>query len=482
MPVVKHGFLFAHFEKIVCGVVGLGILVAIVFVMLQLNSLSKVVSPDKAKGELNVIREGMARPATPVTPKDYATAIAQRFESTPTPQPLRAQVFFPPTDQKYAPVTVAPGKDLTLTFRSALLPGSVTVVGTEGVLQIIRHPVGDDYKKVEVRSLKEGEAEVEGDVGAVKHIIPVVVNSSAGKTAYPPSKVAVLSKMGGVTLEIQPNKQNDDQEVEVLGYEVWRRDWSDPLADYTKVGDTSSGEGVRPTVGAGPVLPPVPAGIAGMGGRGPSRPTGAARPSVPAGAVPAGLPGMRGPGVAAAAVTGVTWQDTNAAPGQRYSYKVCTLGSNTYPKASAFTDPVLVEVSPNVDFRFSRSAGGKVGFDVVKSEGGVVSKETFWVAEGDEIGGTTKEKQTYETGDFLVDFHRGVILPGAGVTDRAIYADRDGNLHVRVRNETKSDLWAAAEAPTAATPGLRGVPPGVPVRPGMPGPSYGPPRGAGGIR
>jgi hypothetical protein len=161
MPVVKHGFLFTHFEKIVCGVIGLGILVAIVYAMLQLNSLSKEVSPENANGDLNLIRQGMGRKATPVAPRDYASAIAERLQSVPTPQVLRAQVFYPEVAQKYAPVKVAPNQDFVLTFRAPLLPGSVALSGADCVLRVVAHPVGDDFKKVAVSSLvKEGEVDM----------------------------------------------------------------------------------------------------------------------------------------------------------------------------------------------------------------------------------------------------------------------------------------------------------------------------------
>jgi hypothetical protein len=435
MPVVKRGFLFAYFEKIICGVVALGVLAAIVYTMLQAGSL-KGVSRESVQTDLKVIEQATERKATSVAPKDYESIIAQGLERVPEPQPIRDPMHLP-LAQRYAPVSVAPNTEFTLEFKEPVLPRSLAVTGKQGLLQIGTHPVGDDYRRVVMKSLgKEGEAEVVGDVGPAKHIIPVIVSKDAGKTAYPPSKVTVMSAQNTVTLQIEPNKENDKGGVEVLAYQIWRRDWSDPLGDYAKVGEPTSAE------------------------------TGAAMPGVTPTA-PFAVPGAaRARGTGAPAVAVVMWQDGSVSPGRRYSYKVRTWGGNTYPPASNFTDPIMVQVSADVDFQFSRSTGLKVGFDVIKKfPNGVTGKEPFWVGKGDEIGGAvvdrvTSEKIVYETGDFLVDFHRGVILSG-GVTDRLVYADQEGNLHARVRNETKSDLWKLVGGATPTRAGVPGAPPGV---------------------
>jgi len=93
-----------------------------------------------------------------------------------------------------------------------------------------------------------------------------------------------------------------------------------------------------------------------------------------------------------------------------------------------------------------------VGFDVAKLfPDGEVRKETFWVSVGQEIGGVSKDADTgevlnFRTGLVMVDFHRAVLLPGVGVSDRVIYADQEGNLDFRLRAKTDSDLWKMLEA------------------------------------
>jgi len=430
MPVVKRGFLFAYFEKIICGVIALGVLAAIVYTMLQAGAL-KGVSQEEVQPYLEKIKVAMQRKAPAVTPKDYRSSIAESMARLPEAAELRDPMNVP-LAQRGGLVTVAPNTEFTVEFQVPVLAKSVKVTGSGGVLEIVAHPVEGDYKRVLVRSPgKEGEAQVVGEVGPVKYIIPVVVSKDAGKTAYPPTKVTVVSTQNSVTLEIEPNKENESKGVEVLGYQIWRRDWSDPLGEYAKVADTSSAEaagGTAPTAGFAV--------------------TGAAR----------------GRGAGAAAAAAVAWLDGAVSPGRRYSYKVCTVGGNTYPAASNFTDPIMVQVSADFDFQFSRSSGRKVGFEVIKKfPNGVTAKEVFWVAEGDEIGGSVKdsitgEKIVYQTGDYLVDFHRNVILPGGKVTDRAVYADQEGNLHARVRNETKSELWKVLGGPSS-----------TPTRPAVPG-------------
>jgi hypothetical protein len=156
--------------------------------------------------------------------------------------------------------------------------------------------------------------------------------------------------------------------------------------------------------------------------------------------------------------------------GEAYSYKVRTVAANTYPQAGGFTEPLLVKVDPRVDFRFARSLSDKVGFDVAKMFPGGVRTETFWVSVGQEIGGIVQDPMTgevlnFSTGHVMVDFHKSVVLAGVGVTDRVVYADPEGSLHVRLRGETGSGIW---EQKAAAAPGRR---PRAPAGPGFRGPS-----------
>ncbi|MHC4788776.1 MAG: hypothetical protein ACYS8K_06160, partial [Planctomycetota bacterium] len=192
-----------------------------------------------------------------------------------------------------------------------------------------------------------------------------------------------------------------------------------------------------------------------------------------------GAPFARGPGAARLPGRGVQqpqaegadqFRDPQVVAGEAYSYKVRTVAANTYPQAGGFTEPLLVKVDPRVDFRFARSLSDKVGFDVAKMFPGGVRTETFWVSVGQEIGGIVQDPMTgevlnFSTGHVMVDFHKSVVLAGVGVTDRVVYADPEGSLHVRLRGETGSGIW---EQKAAAAPGRR---PRAPAGPGFRGPS-----------
>ena len=55
------------------------------------------------------------------------------------------------------------------------------------------------------------------------------------------------------------------------------------------------------------------------------------------------------------------------------------------PAMGKFTEPLLVQVAPAVDFRFSRSTGSRVGVDVIKwFPLAGIKKATFWVSPGQE--------------------------------------------------------------------------------------------------
>lgn len=149
----------------------------------------------------------------------------------------------------------------------------------------------------------------------------------------------------------------------------------------------------------------------------------------------------------------VRWRDAEAEPGNRYSYKVRTVGSNTFPSKGEFSQPTgVIDVLAGVDFRFTLTGKDNVRFEVVKSPaaGGPPTTETFWVNVGDEIGGLETDPvgnrvRNFLTGAVLMDFHRG-IRPDTGMrASRVIYADAKGNLHQLWQNQVRApDLWERA--------------------------------------
>ena len=439
MPVVKRGFLFKHFEKIICGVVGAALLLAVLYAVSRAGTLRKEASPEQVEEDLRRIAMGAEAASSPLEKTDYLPQIMDRLASVPPPRTMRPNVFYPPAAMSAGSITLAPDSEAVIKFKAPITPGTIRVTGDEDAVQILEHPVDGDYKAVRVRSRsKEGVALVVGETASGKQEYSVAVRQGVGRTAFPPTGVRVVDRQGSVTLELEPNAQNE--EVEVVGYEIWRRDWGDPLGNYHKVAQAEPGarRGFRMPGGAPPgYRGGPPAGIR----RGPFGP--GTMPGRPGG--PAGTAGRE-------QEEAVTWEDRGVKPGESYSYRIRTVGANTYPKTSDFTDPVLVRVPRNVDFQFTRSSADKVGFDVAKLfPDGEVRKETFWVSVGQEIGGVSKDADTgevlnFRTGLVMVDFHRAVLLPGVGVSDRVIYADQEGNLDFRLRAKTDSDLWKMLEA------------------------------------
>jgi len=425
MPVKKLGFFFQYFDRIVCGVVALGILAAVLYAARRAGTVNRVASPSDVQEQLRVIEAKMRQggAAVPLPKVDYAVMVSERLQSYAPPRPLKYDPFYPPLPKVLPDVTIGLNQEAVLDFKAPLDKGSVKVErskagGGEDLVDVIGHPEDHDYTRVRIRSRdKEGDVFVVGEAGGLKHELKVYVNANVGKTAYAPKEIDARPGLGVVVLRIAPDPRNDDDEVEVQGYEVWRRDWADPLGDYKRLQTVNVG-----AVGVGAV--------------------GAARFA----AAPRSLTTRAGAGARTGLEGAVEWQDLKVEAGQRYSYRVRTIGLNTYPKESDFTASAFVEVPPMVDFRGPDTLGIEVA--ELSSAGGV-SQGKFWVHSGDEIGGVVQNARTGQVNNLLtdcvlVDFHRNVIQPGRGlISDRAIYIDAEGNLQAawRWRTGTESRFW-----------------------------------------
>lgn len=477
MPIAKPGFVLTYFEKIICAVVALGVLAAAVNAVRRAGVVSRVASPESVAADIRAIERKIREPVgtgPPVEPlPDYVEMIRRCMEDCAPPRTMPLHIVQPPRPRTYDPIRVGLYKEFVLEFKVPLDMGSVKVEGPEGILEVVAHPDGEDYKCARVRSSdKEGQGRVVAVSEGLRLEYPVIVDEKVGKTAYPPSKVVADAQQGVVVVRITPNPKNKDEEVEVLRYEVWRRDWADSLGDYRKAGDVAVAAaagltGVPGAMYAPTAAPPWATGRA-TGGAGMGR------------GIPTGLP-TRTRGVTAG--DDLPWQDRGVSAGEKYSYKVRTVGSNTYPAAGEFSEAAFVEASSDTDFRFKSSTRERIGFDVAQlSVGGRVITGTFWASPGEEIGGIRQDDVTGQvdnllTGDVLVAFHRGVIQPARGlISDRVIYADDEGNLLVRWRKETKSDIWDIVDqVGRVPVMGPAGPPTGIPVG----RPTGGPPAGRG---
>jgi len=444
MPVVKHGLAFKYFDKAICGVVALGLLAALFFALSRAGSASRDAPAGPMVSSLKVVEEDLRAKHVDLQVKDFIELIRRRFTDVPVPESV-PDIIYPPMPVTYPGLAISTNREFVLQFSEPLEKGSVTVSGEAPLVSVVQHPVEGDYKRVLLSSgSQEGKATVQGATGeGVQHSYPVTVDAEAGKTAYPPDKLAVVSTRNSVVvLQIEPSARNAGEGVEVVEYEVWRRDWEDALGEYRKVAAVAEAD-VSATSGGPGAYPAAGYPAAGY--------PGAAQPAVP---------------------QGVYWEDSGVIPGQRYGYKVRTVGANTYPKASDFTEAAMAEVDARVDFRFARSTADTVGCEVLQAFGAVPTTETFWVRVGGEIGGVVKNPMTgedvsYLTGNVLLDFHRSIFLAGS-VTDRMIYVDPEGFLRQRLRKETKTSLWESASA--AGGTGMRTG--AMPAGYGRPGPGY----------
>ncbi|NLW49453.1 MAG: hypothetical protein GXY85_01235 [Candidatus Brocadiaceae bacterium] len=439
MPVVKHGFAFKYFDKIICGVAALALLASLLFAMVRVTSASRLADPQAVQPELDRLERALRERHVETETRDYVAPLRRQLTDVAEPEPLPTDNFYMPLPVRYPPLAISSNRTFVLEFGAPLNVEEIKVSG--GLIRLLEHPVEGDYRRVRLSSGPDsGEVVVEArSSDGARHVYPVVVDPSAGKTAFPPSSLEIVStRDSAVVLNVVPNPLNEQEGVTVAQYEIWRRDWEDPLGAFRKVASVEAEEVSSAAPGALPY--PVPT-----------------QPGVP-GALT---------GVQEEVPTGIYWQDSGVTPGQRYGYKVRMVGANTYPAASEFTDAVLAEVEPLVDFRFASSVGERVRCEVLQSAGaGQATIGTFNVAPGEEIGGVQTAQihgsvTSYLTGNVLLDFHRGVLLQGGITTDRLVYADAEGFVRQRLRRETKigQEKWdeaAAAARSRAGSVGGRG--------------------------
>ncbi len=281
MPSLKRGFLFKYFDKFICGLVALGLLVGVVYALGRASALPEKIQPQNVNPFVDTIKDKLNGPAHALT-----ASVPKALNVLAKAPAVRPNIFIWPLPVEYPPIKVGLNKEFVLQFKAPLGEGSVTVQAREPIIDIVEHPVDGDYSKVKVRSRGfEGQAAVVGYEGLIAHIYPVIVDSSVNKTAYAPT-LKVAGQQGAVTLNIVEDPKIADEGVVVTYYEIWRRDWSDPLGKYELVdevdqsGNSLSGSGTgrsaapRPAAAvSAPVTPPTlmpgfsPYGMPGTGRR-----------------------------------------------------------------------------------------------------------------------------------------------------------------------------------------------------------------------
>jgi hypothetical protein len=476
MPVQRKGFLFKHFEKIVCGVVGVILVLSVVYLVKRTSGERVENLTGRIDSLSTQLRGQMDEPPPEQQVSDYV-ARWREARSVSEPGEVRG-LFWYPWPIYYEGKRLAVNEEYVLQFREPLAPESVRVEDEDPRGQVIQrwiHPVGMDYSRVRVFTgeVELGSAMIVGEVGQRLHKMTVVVDETVRERAEPPLNVAAKAERGGIVVSFERNEANEEGVV-VEAYEVFRKRARDVTGQFVLVGNVSvktrtEEEGRTASAERGPRA----AGGPGYG-RG----------------CPAGRPRREGP-------TGeeeeteeeqglYSWTDNSEdrtvgertisgiKPEETYLYKVRTVASESEPRTSEFSPLVRATALPTVDFKFTGQRGDQLRFKViVYTDGRVYEKETTNMV-GDQIGTFDSESnnvQNYLTGCYLIEFHRDAIRRQPFARSRIVYVDRQGRVRTRWRNETVvEDLWEwePEERPSDRTGPRRGPGPGEPPGPGIP--------------
>ena len=494
MPVEERGILFRHFEKIICAVVALVLVLSLLFSAKQARRV-EIAGLSQKIVELEKVIEPLIHVAPPEEhPKDYLAELEKFYNTQATMPEARIDPTMRSTVSEQPSVWVAPDKDYTIAFPQPLDAGSVQIRGGADIVASFEHPVAGDYSKVKIHTGKEGLVTISAVAGESRILQPVKVDRRAGMRAEPPLKLTAQSKREGVQLRFEPNPPNQ-KSVIVASYEIYRTVPRDagakfelvatvPVKDFElseearKVGREA--EARRATAAPAPTAP-MGSGEASGGvfeGLSPEEREMIMRQM------------MRGPTTPPARTPGrvvtppaeekaYSWLDTKVKPDEVYLYKVCTVAMYSFPPKSEFTEEIKVETLPLVDFRCKGGVAPNVRFEVAVYENGGVRRATFVNSVGDEIGGVQEDKQTgtqrnFLTGCQLVDYHpmvKRILQKKYGNmtvqtpvnSSRVIFTDRRGNVQTRWQDESSTDdLWAekptAPKRATTAAP-MKGLPP-----------------------
>ncbi len=435
MPVRRRGWLFQYFEKLVCGVAAILLLIGLYDVWPR-NRLPQELKPDRLDARIEQLaRRSRSKPPPLSDAPRLQEKVVAHFRAAGR-LPGLGELMTPPQPEVYDPIRVGVNMEFEVEFRAPLAADSLTVMGNEGLLEVVKPPGAEgDYRTVVVRSRDPGTEQVEGEAtlvgmaSGVKHIYPVRVSRDVTAAPPPPAELRVQRARRYVVLECKPPVGSGS--ARILGYEIWRRDWSDPLAEYERVG------GARASQARGGDWAAVIEGIKGLS------------------------PEMKERIQRRIAGGYAMWRDTGVTPGRVYAYKARAVGVDTFPQRGEFTDPVNVRVLRNTDFKFTLVGADSVRFELLKRIGlERFLRKSLWIRPGDKIetvyiSRQTGEAEPMETGYTLVDFHSQARVPGTQRTvSRVICADESGSLSARYAGEVSSeDLWA--EASTGRRPGER---------------------------
>ena len=483
MPVKRRGLLSSHFEKIICGVVAIG-LIAVVVVGLNRNRGHEIeVQRERIGKAIGTLSGSVDEPVPKKPARDFLRQLAERNAVEMSEEIID---ITPRRGVEYPDVWVGTGKEVVLSFKEPLEPGTLGLSGREAedIMELVEFPVDSDRTKVKVRTMeKEGNVQLLAKIGKAHIVRTVHVLEGVGARAEPPLALKADARRDRIVISFAPNPKNKEHVV-VTGYEVHRKPARKVGADFTLLWEVSVNQGEltdrgRELVRTGAATIKTPGAVAAPGG--PIR-TGPSGPSLggqifegPKGGRgspgPTGPPGRPEARKAKEEEVGYSWPDNQVRSDEVYLYKVRTVAQLSYPGYSEFTKAIRVETQPDIDFQYvsGRPRPGldmRLTFEVARDTPYGIRKETFYNRIGEMIGGTKKNNQTGEvenflTGAYLVDVHW--VKPERGyVYGRIIYVDRQGKLQTRWRKEVAASyLWERAEGSRPVSRSTRPDRPGV---------------------
>jgi len=498
MRIESKGLFYRHWEKIICLVVMLGLIVAVIYAARRATVTEKEDLRVQIKRLAAKVEARIDDPAPPEPIIDYFQMAKRRYEEVVKPQTIREWVMWFPLPQVYPVQRVGFEQDIKLRFNAPLDRGSVRVEGVPKDVAWAEYPVGVDYRLVMLHTGRPEQDTVEfkvvGTRGLQRHIQPIIIDKEVGGRVRPPLELTAIAERGYVELRFKPNPENKGLGVE--SYSVYRRSASALGGEFEFIGMVQASEPDetekeleqprelvpqrrRPEYTPGgrgqpqflPTTPPTgrlrpmrEGEVRPMGPMGPMGPTGPS--SMYEGPLPpGGIPGVEMPYSVGPTgrirpkerVEEYVCYDAQVLPGETYEYKVRTNAKKSHPPQSEFSETSRATTLRDVAFRFTGGLPNRVRFEVIKVfAGGQIEQETFMVGIGEEIGGIKVNPRTGVQKNFLTGCYRKVKRIRRDIS-RIVFLDQRGNLKERWRRESPSDLWDLAKA---KAPGPRG--PGVP--------------------
>jgi len=503
MPVEEKGFLFQYFDKIICLVAVIALVLSALFALKRSRGGAvKEVVDEIGRLERQIAIE-LQKPSSPLSSTDYVDR-ARKRNVVPLAAPIEDLVNYP-WPRTLAPEYVGTNKTHVVKLSQEAIGGTIApdTVRIERptdpqqavvLKNVSSHAEGDPCWLEVQTGEQEGETDVAFETTDGRTIIVLIrVDRRVGEKALPPLAFSVLNRRGGNVVTYRPNAANDASGVEVLKYEIHRKDLVGRAGGFRVVHEERVQEEERTRKATAPVRRTIPTprgrgsgsrfmtleeeeqeAILRMLTQPPTMPLGPPQPQerVPTRDV-------------RTADHGITWTDIDVRPGEEYVYKVCTFARYSQPRRSEFTDEIQVTAPAEVDFRVTgASSSERVLTEVARHTQAGVLRGKFRNGPGDEIGGMAKTRlgttTNLLTGAYLLDYHPRIIRSRPAVVGaRIIYLDALGNVRMRWEREgVTRDLWretgrvaeeraGVPRAPRTTPPYGRGQPP-VTIRP-LPG-------------